>query len=249
VDLKFQPGIMSFLERIEERPGAEELRAESYRLLDLSPGATCVDVGCGAGHAVADLTAAGLKVIGVDADPEAIEAARIRVPDAMFHVAHSDGLPLEDASMDGYRAVRLFHLLEDPVPTVVEARRVIRPGGRIVVGGQDYGFLLIDSSDQDLTDVVLLGLESRTVAPRAARSLRDLLLDAGFRDPQVVVHTEVVTDHALMARQLETAAAAAVGKALITQEDADGWLAEQADRGRRDRFLAVLPTLLVAATR
>jgi SAM-dependent methyltransferase len=240
---------MSFLERIEERPGAEQLRAESYRLLDLSPGVTCVDVGCGAGHAVADLTAAGLKVIGVDADPEAIEAARIRVPDAMFHVAHSDGLPLEDASMDGYRAVRLFHLLEDPVPTVVEARRVIRPGGRIVVGGQDYGFLLIDSSDQDLTDVVLLGLESRTVAPRAARSLRDLLLDAGFRDPQVVVHTEVVTDHALMARQLETAAAAAVGKALITQEDADGWLAEQADRGRRDRFLAVLPTLLVAATR
>ncbi|MEU4605218.1 methyltransferase domain-containing protein [Kribbella sp. NPDC023972] len=240
---------MSFLERIEERPGAAELRAESYRLLDLASGATCVDVGCGAGHAVAELTAAGLKVTGVDADPEAIAAARSRAPEAMFHLAHSDALPLEDASVDGYRAVRLFHLLEDPVPTVTEARRVIRPGGSIVLGGQDYGFLLIDSSDQDLTDVVLLGLESRSVSPRAARSLRDLLLDAGFHDVEVVVHSEVVTDHEVMARQLAAAAAAAVEKALITQDDADGWLAEQADRGRQDRFLAVLPTLLVGARR
>ncbi|WP_433163818.1 methyltransferase domain-containing protein [Kribbella sp. CA-247076] len=240
---------MSVLERIEERPRAAELRAASYRLLGLGRGATVVDVGCGAGHAVADLAADGLKVVGVDADPAAIEAARTRVPEAMFHVAHSDDLPLEDASVDGYRAVRLFHLLDDPVPTVAEARRVIRPGGRIVLGGHDYGFVLVDSSDQDLTDVVLLGLESRSPAPRAARSLRDLLLDAGFHDVEVVVHTDVVTDHGVLTRQLELAAAAAVEKALITPDDADGWLAEQADRGRQDRFLAVLPTLLVGGRR
>ena len=240
---------MSFLERIEERPGAAELRAESYRLLGLKRGATCVDVACGAGHAVAELAAKGLKVTGVDTDPEAIDAARGRAPGAMFHVARSDDLPLEDESMDAYRAVRLFHLLEDAGPTVAEAWRVLRPGGRIVLGGQDYGFLLVDSADQDLTDVILLGLESRSVSPRAARSLRDVLLDTGFRDVEVVVHTEVVTDHRLMAGQLEGAAAAAVEKALITQEDADAWLAEQADRGRDDRFLAALPTLLVSARR
>ncbi|TCC53047.1 methyltransferase domain-containing protein [Kribbella capetownensis] len=236
---------MSFLERIEERAGAAELRAESYRLLGLKRGATCVDVGCGTGHAVGELAKKGLKVTGVDADPEAIDAARIRVPGAMFHVARSDDLPLENESVDGYRAVRLVHLLEDPVPTVAEARRVVRQGGRVVLGGQDYGFLLIDSADQDLTDVVLLGLESRSVAPRAARSLRDLLLDAGFQDVEVVVRTEVVTDHSVMAPQLEMAAAAAVKEALITQDDADTWLAEQADRGTRDRFLAAIPTLLV----
>jgi SAM-dependent methyltransferase len=240
---------MSFLERIEERTGAAELRAESYRLLGLKRGANCVDVGCGAGHAVAELAAKGLKVTGVDTDVEAIAAARERAPGAMFHVARSDDLPLEDESMDGYRAVRLFHLLEDPLPTVAEAWRVLRPGGRVVLGGQDYGFLLVDSTDQDLTDVVLLGLESRSVAPRAARSLRDNLLDTGFQDVEVVVRTEVVTDHAVMAQQLKTAAAAAVDKALITQDDADSWLKDQATRGRHNRFLAVLPTLLVGARR
>ncbi|TDW18056.1 methyltransferase domain-containing protein [Kribbella kalugense] len=239
---------MSFLEPVEERSGAAELRAASYRLLRLKRGATCVDVGCGAGYAVAELARKGLKVTGIDADPEAVEAARERAPGAMFHVAHSDDLPLEDESMDGYRAMRLFHLLEDSVPTIAEARRVLRPGGRIVVGGRDYGFVMITSSDQDLTDVIRLGLESHTVSPRAVRDLRDVLLDAKFHDVEVVVHTEVVTDHKQMTTQLKAAANAAVEKALITKEDADGWLAEQAARARRDRFLAAVPTLLVAAT-
>jgi SAM-dependent methyltransferase len=240
---------LSFLDRIEQRPDAAALRAESIRLLALAPGDTVVDVGCGAGHAVAELAEDKLKVIGIDADPDAITAAQARTPDAVFHVARSDHLPLEDESVDGYRAARLFHLLADPLPTLAEAWRVLRPGGRIVLAGQDYGFLMLDSSDQDMADVVLLGLEWRTVAPRVARSYRDLLLDQGFVDAEVVVHSEVITDHRLMVKQLEAAAAAAVGKALITQHDADAWLAEQADRGERDRFLAVLPTLLVAATR
>jgi ubiquinone/menaquinone biosynthesis C-methylase UbiE len=236
-------------DRIEQLPGAVALRAESYALLGLSPGNTVVDVGCGPGHAVAELAAAHLKTIGVDPDPDAIAAARARTADAMFHVARSDELPLEDESVDGYRASRLFHLLADPLPTLTEARRVLRPGGRIVLVGQDYGFVLLDGTDQDLTDVVLLGLESRTPAPRAARSYRDLLLDQGFHDPEVVVHNEVITDYTQLANQLESAAAAAVDKALITQQNADDWLADQADRGRGNRFLAVLPTLLVAATR
>jgi SAM-dependent methyltransferase len=164
-------------------------------------------------------------------------------------VAHSDQLPLEDESLDGYRALRLFHLLEDPAPTIAEAHRVLRPGGRIVVGGQDYGFVLIDSSDQDLTDVIRLGLESQTVSPRATRTLRDVLLDAGFEDVEVDIHTEIVTDHDQLAPQLKAAAAAAVEKALITQQDADTWLREQAQRGRRDRFLAAIPTILVSGRR
>src|SRR5947208_2927763 len=66
---------MRFLERIEERPGAAELRAASYRMLGLKRGATCVDVGCGAGYAVAELARKGLEVTGIGADPDAVEAA------------------------------------------------------------------------------------------------------------------------------------------------------------------------------
>ncbi|ADB36000.1 Methyltransferase type 11 [Kribbella flavida DSM 17836] len=239
----------TFLDRIEQTPDAAALRGASYRLLALTAGDTCVDVGCGAGHAVAELIDARIKAIGVDADPAAVAIAQARTPDAVFHTAPSDQLPLEDESVDGYRAARLFHLLADPLPTITEARRVLRPGGRAVLVGQDYGFLLIDSTDQDLTDVILLGLESRSVAPRAARSFRDWLLDAGFHDVEVVVHNQVVTDHRTLVPQLQTAATAAVDKALITRADADNWLAEQSTRAHTDRFLAIIPTLLAAATK
>lgn len=161
----------------------------------------------------------------------------------------SDELPYEDSSVDGYRAAGVLHLLADPRPTLEEARRVLRPGGRIVLVGRDYGFLLLDSDDQDLTDVIGLGLEARSVSPRAARGFRNLLLDTGFHKVEVAVHTEVITDHQQLAKGLEDAAEAAVEKALITQEDADGWLAEQSDRGRRGRFLAIAPTILASATR
>lgn len=218
-------------------------------VLRLTAGDTCVDVGCGDGHALGELTRAHIKTIGVDSDPAAITLARSRTPDAVFHVAPSDDLPLEDESVDGYHAANLFHLLADPLPTLTETHRVLRPAGRIVLAGQDYGFLLLHSDDQDLTDVIELGLESRWVSPRAARGYRDLLLDAHFREVEVAVHTEVITDHAQIAEQLVEAAAASVAKALITRDDADGWLAEQADRGHRDRFLAVAPTLVVSGTR
>ncbi|WP_328331321.1 methyltransferase domain-containing protein [Kribbella sp. NBC_00382] len=217
--------------------------------LRLGAGDTCVDVGCGDGGATAELVRAHVKAIGVDPDPAVIAAASARTPGAVFHVAHSGDLPLEDESVDGYHAANLFHLLPDPLPTLAEAQRVLRPGGRIALIGQDYGFLMLDSDDQDLTDVIGLGLESRWVAPRAARSYRDLLLGTGFDEVEVRVHARVTTDYGQLADDLAEAASASVKKALITREDADGWLAEQADRGRRDRFLGIAPILMVTGTR
>lgn len=240
---------VAFLDRIEETAGAAELRAESYRLLGLRPEQSVVDVGSGAGHAAAELVALGLNVIGVDPEADALETARERAPGATFHAGTSEDLPLAKASVDGYRAARLFHLLADPGPTLAEARRVLRPGGRIVLVDQDYGFLALDASDQDLTDVVLLGLESASASPRAGRGLRNLLVDHGFRDVEVVVRTEAVTDYRQLAAPLEAAAEAAVKSSLITTDDASDWLADQADRGRSGHFLAACPTFLTAATR
>ncbi|MFC0624937.1 methyltransferase domain-containing protein [Kribbella deserti] len=237
------------LDRIESTAGAAELRAESYRLLDLRAGATVVDVGSGPGLAAAELNALGFQVTGVDPDALALELARERAPEVTFSVGTSDALPLADASIDGYRAARLFHLLADPGPTLAEARRVLRPGGRIVLVGHDYGFLALDAADQDLTDVVLLGLESAWVSPRSGRSLRNLLIDHGFRDVETVVHTEVVTDFDVLADRLAAAAEAAVKACLITTEDAGAWLADQAERGRSGHFLAACPTFLAAGTR
>ncbi|MEU8149944.1 hypothetical protein [Nonomuraea sp. NPDC048901] len=56
------------------------------------------------------------------------------------------------------------------------------PGGRIVLIGQDWDTLVIDSDDPALTRTIVHARADQVTSPRAARSYRNLLLDAGFED-------------------------------------------------------------------
>jgi SAM-dependent methyltransferase len=68
-----------------------------------------------------------------------VEAARRRcAPEALsnglrFAVAKADGLPFDDAAVDGVVATALVGLLPDPPSFLREANRVLRPGGRAVI--------------------------------------------------------------------------------------------------------------------
>jgi hypothetical protein len=85
-------------------------------------------------------------------------------------------------------------------------------------------------------------------SPRCARQYRALLLDTGFTEVTVEIRTAVFTNRSPVAAMLSAADAAAhTGKASRT--DIDAWLAEQDTRARADRFLAVVPVFVAAATR
>ena len=53
-------------------------------LIDVQPGMTCLDLGCGNGALTAELSKAGLSVIGLDASPELLKIARAQHPDLQF---------------------------------------------------------------------------------------------------------------------------------------------------------------------
>ncbi|MFG3110072.1 methyltransferase domain-containing protein [Streptomyces tendae] len=76
-----------------------------------------------------------------------LAAARERWPRAEFRQAEAEDLPFPDKSLHGYRADKAFHVLREPARAVTEARRVLRPGGRIVLLGQDWDAIMIDSAD------------------------------------------------------------------------------------------------------
>ena len=226
--------LLTMLDAYDLQPAAIALRNRSYDLLDLTPGATVVDVGCGGGRAVAELTERGAHAVGVDVDPEMISVARGRWP-AEFHVASAYDLPLDDVA--GYRADKVVHALDDPAKALAEARRVLRPGGRIVLLGQDWDTIVIDSDDAERTRRLLRAKADTIAVPQAARKYRNLLLDAGFVDPEVEVHTTVVTDDTMM-------------PVLAGIADGDeAWLAEQAERARTDRLFVAIPMFVVAARR
>lgn len=239
--------LIALLDAVDDMPRANELRARSYQLLEAGIGQSVVDVGCGAGRAVAELNEVGAIAIGVDPDERMITVARNRWPQADFRTGYADDLPLGDASVDGYRADKVFHELAEPSRAVAEARRVLAPGGRIVLVGQDWDTFIIDSDDPDLTRTIVRARAELTPAPRAARQYRNLLLDAGFEDVAVEVHTGVFTGPSMLPL-LTGLAEGAVSAGAVARQEADEWNDEQGARAEADRLFLALPIFVASAS-
>jgi ubiquinone/menaquinone biosynthesis C-methylase UbiE len=241
-------GLIRQLDAAEAIPAAARLRARSYELLRLPPGATVVDVGCGTARAVAELAEHAAHAIGVDLDPAMLAAARRRFPGIDVRAADVTGLPLGDGQVHGYRADKVYHILPDPDAALAEARRVLAPGGRIALLGQDWDIQVIDSGQAELTRRIVHARAATVPHPRIARAYRNLLLDAGFRDVDIEVHTVVFTGPAGLPF-LAGLATAAHQTGAITGDEADGWIGEQTRRAEDDRLLVAIPMFLAAGTR
>ncbi|GAA1772012.1 class I SAM-dependent methyltransferase [Nocardioides hankookensis] len=111
---------------------------ERPAMLDLAgdvSGRRILDAGCGSGPLSAALRAGGAVVTGFDASAAMIELARERLgADADLHVADlAEPLPFADAEFDDVVASLVLHYLEDWSSALAELRRVLRPGGRLLV--------------------------------------------------------------------------------------------------------------------
>jgi SAM-dependent methyltransferase len=103
----------------------------------LQPDGYLIDVGCGSGRLAKPLTEfLRGRYLGTDVVPELIEHARrlVNRPDWRFDVIAATTIPEKDAVADMVCFFSVFtHLLhEDSYRYLTEARRVLKPGGRIV---------------------------------------------------------------------------------------------------------------------
>jgi SAM-dependent methyltransferase len=98
-------------------------------------GRRILDAGCGAGPLFAELRDRGAIVTGFDKSAGMIELARRRLgDDADLQVAElGRPLPFPDGAFDDVTASLVLHYLEDWEPTLAELRRVLKPGGRLIV--------------------------------------------------------------------------------------------------------------------
>lgn len=118
----------------------EGLRKRAVAALELRPGRTVLDVGCGTGASLGRLvTAVGStgRVVGIDQSAGMLEVARRRIDDKGWENVELVESRVETATLPDADAALFFFthdLLRTPaaVDTVL---RAVRPGGRVVVAG------------------------------------------------------------------------------------------------------------------
>jgi SAM-dependent methyltransferase len=103
-------------------------------------GSRVLDVGCGDGRFLAAMAKLGATVEGLETDPVAAGLARRRTGGVIHEV------PLEDATLPAgtFDLVSLLHVLEhvpDPRATLTEAKRLLKPGGTLVLALPNAGSL------------------------------------------------------------------------------------------------------------
>src|SRR5262245_41395275 len=151
--------------------GAHALRA---------PEAPILDLGCGAGHDLGLLAAAGLGVVGVDPSAVMVAAARRRLAERARAVplVRADGgrLPLRTGGAGGCRIERVLMHVEEPQGVLAEVARCVRPGGLVTVCERDWSRFTVRS------DVIAgpVGWISGARHPGIGGRLWALTEDAGF---------------------------------------------------------------------
>jgi ubiquinone/menaquinone biosynthesis C-methylase UbiE len=113
---------------------------KSNRLLpsvaDLEASQTVLDIGCGPGAAVRAASPLVTKAVGVDRSEAMIEIARRRsqrLDNVEFSVAGAEELPFADSTFDRVWTIHSFHHWEDRAKGLTESRRVLRPGGKLLI--------------------------------------------------------------------------------------------------------------------
>ncbi len=140
--LRYQYGDAEKLRvRIEVHERFSENREDFYSWmvshLEAGPSQTVLDVGCGAGAYHPVLARQGVRIVGVDASLGMLHDARRRARAEELCIpvlqAHAEALPVLDGTCDRVMANHMLYHVPDQVRALREMRRVLRPGGRVLL--------------------------------------------------------------------------------------------------------------------
>jgi demethylmenaquinone methyltransferase/2-methoxy-6-polyprenyl-1,4-benzoquinol methylase len=115
----------------ETRAASPSVLGPLREALDGAPGRRLVDVGGGTGNYALALKEDGWEPLVIDREPAMLARAAAKGLETLE--ADAQRLPLPDESADAAMLVSMLHHVEDPAAAIAEARRILRPGGRLVL--------------------------------------------------------------------------------------------------------------------
>ena len=108
----------------------------------IAAGEDVLDIGCGTGAALRLVESHAGRLVGVDPFARMIDHAKAATASGSkieFFVAAGEALPFGDDRFDVVTLINVVHHLENADKGLAEAARVLRPLGRLVIGGEVFG--------------------------------------------------------------------------------------------------------------
>ena len=181
------PEMLVMMERLDRNAGTLRLGEWAFDLLDIQPGESVLDAGCGIGFdtvRLATRTGPGGSVLGLDFSDAMITAARSRLTAETAQIAYTSGdvtqLDLPDASFDVVHCERVLQHLVDPGAAIAELIRVLKPGGRIAILDTDGATSTSSAGTDEVAEIVLPLTGMIAKSRRIGRQLPSRMVGAGL---------------------------------------------------------------------
>lgn len=108
-------------------------RVATVRAVDPKPGERVLDIAAGTGTSSAALAKSGAEVIALDFSAGMVEEGCKRHPDLTFVQGDAMKLPFADGEFDAVTISFGLRNVQQPQVAIAEMRRVLKPGGRVVI--------------------------------------------------------------------------------------------------------------------
>lgn len=248
--------LAQFINARAEIPDQSAAHIALVEALAPSPGERLLDFGCGTGviaRRLAPLVGKGGAVVGVDISEAMLHFARSCRGPVQLSYQQSDGvtIPFPENSFDGGAMARTLLHVTQPHESLVELRRVMRPGGRLAILECDWGTVAVDHSDRALTRRIL-DWRTDTVDGNnwMGRQLVTRTLAAGWQIADIHILTTIGRDETTTHfGSLRRCGELALQNGVIDQSEYDGWVGELDSRLAAGLFFASINEYIVVARR
>jgi ubiquinone/menaquinone biosynthesis C-methylase UbiE len=248
---------------LEERglaPDQIHVNSALMRVLAPLPGDRLLEAGCGSGllcRQMASIVTPDGRVIGLDISPGLVGIAQNLARQAglgngiRWCTGKAEAMPFPEASFTGALAARLFLHVNEPGLVLRELRRVLRPGGKLVVMDWDFETVAVDHSNRKLTRRILQWRCDHYGGNNwSGRQLYRQMATAGFSSLDILPVVSVARgEHDSLTLSLFRAAQVAQDGGEISSAEHDEWVRELTASLAAGGFFASIVYFIVSGER
>ena len=198
---EFDEALSAQLDLLFRTEALQKARKKYFDIFAVRPGELVLDIGTGtAANAMALVQHLGgnCRVSGVDTSQPMLAIGNKNLETFHFpgrislQVTDGHDLPFADNYFDSCMIIQVLEYSKEPVRMLQEAKRVLRPGGKLLVVDTDWDSLVWNSKDRDLTRRIVLEWSDHEADGWQGRKIQEYLRRSGFQNfrHEVYVITE-----------------------------------------------------------